>query len=167
MRRQQGRGGGRQLAVADLPRAAVVPAAPSGGAFREAQLQIARATAHAAHGSGGALGDLQIVERPVCVAGADAWLLADADREERAGDAEHDVSHGRSLCGPHLGRLRATGGEEPLEASSGHLDERRLIQTLSRWQWLRALGKVVRERTSGCLGPLLVLRPSLGAWEHV
>ena len=98
---------------------------------------------------------------------ADARLLAHAERDERAGDAHHDVEYGDARNSAYLRRLVSGRGEEPPLASTHGLGERRRTFALSRVEQLRSLRKVIDERCLAYLGPPLVFGPSSLAGEHL
>ena len=79
---------------------------------------------------------------------ADARLLAHAERDERAGDAHHDVEYGDARNSAYLRRLVSGRGEEPPLASTHGLGERRRTFALSRVEQLRSLRRVWLRRVA-------------------
>ena len=121
--------------VRQLPRTAVVAAAPDRAASRQAKLKISRPAANAPLRLRRAFRHLHLVDDPVVLAGALTWKLADAERDPCARDSEHDVTYGAIGRGTNLRRLGAKPGEDPLQSGTRDFGERLFL-----WQHIQCLG---------------------------
>jgi len=147
----------------------VLGAAPHEAAVVEPQLQVARAAAHERRGVRRPFWHLHLAQLPILLASAITRRLADAEGDERAGEAERDVLRLGAEHGLHLRRLLAAEpAEEPSpRVATAELDIRRRLLICLHWiERRRAAGKMRRECRAGGAFPLGRLWPSPGAWKH-
>eukprot|EP00966_Prymnesium_polylepis_P219412 5076279-Prymnesium_polylepis.1 len=107
---------------------------------------------------------LRLVDDPVVLACALTWKLTDAERDQRARDAEHDVSNGGVSHGVNLRCIRDDAGEDPLQSGARGFGERLFLGRHT--DWLRATSEVRGEARTRALPPLRALRPSPHTWQH-